>query len=143
MSADIGADVGVTATATEGVDAIGGSSAGVYVNNRVKVASLFRGVSPEDFVRAYEAAESVQEVADKLGMTIMAVHSRAAHYRREYSVPLKKMAGQRSKVDAEGLRNLCAEIQTPPANGESHAGEKPAKKKRVRVRKKKAAEVPA
>jgi len=31
------------------VDAIGGSSAGVYVNNRVKVASLFRGVSPEQF----------------------------------------------------------------------------------------------
>ncbi len=33
------------------VDAIGGSAAGVYVNNRVKVASLFRGVSPEDFER--------------------------------------------------------------------------------------------
>ncbi len=33
------------------VDAIGGSSAGVYVNNRVKVASLFRGVSPELFQR--------------------------------------------------------------------------------------------
>lgn len=31
------------------VDAIGGSSAGVYVNNEVKAASLFRGVSPEDF----------------------------------------------------------------------------------------------
>lgn len=31
------------------VDAIGGSAAGVYVNNRVKVASLFRGVSPQDF----------------------------------------------------------------------------------------------
>ncbi len=31
------------------VDAIGGSAAGVYVNNRVKVASLFRGVSPDDF----------------------------------------------------------------------------------------------
>src|SRR6185503_9948114 len=29
------------------VDAIGGSAAGVYVNNRVKVASLFRGV-PQD-----------------------------------------------------------------------------------------------
>jgi len=28
------------------VEAIGGSSAGVYVNNRVKVASLFRGVPP-------------------------------------------------------------------------------------------------
>jgi predicted NBD/HSP70 family sugar kinase len=31
------------------VDAIGGSAAGVYVNNRVKVASLFRGVSPDLF----------------------------------------------------------------------------------------------
>ncbi len=31
------------------VDAIGGSSAGVYVNNEVRVASLFRGVSGEDF----------------------------------------------------------------------------------------------
>src|SRR5439155_19090380 len=31
------------------VDAIGGSAAGVYVNNRVKIASLFRGVSPELF----------------------------------------------------------------------------------------------
>jgi predicted NBD/HSP70 family sugar kinase len=31
------------------VDAIGGSSAGVYVNNEVRVASLFRGVSKVDF----------------------------------------------------------------------------------------------
>lgn len=33
------------------VDAIGGSSAGVYVNNRVQVASLFRGVPEEVFER--------------------------------------------------------------------------------------------
>ncbi len=33
------------------VDAIGGSSAGVYVNNRVKVASLFRGVPSDVFNR--------------------------------------------------------------------------------------------
>ena len=33
------------------VDAIGGSAAGVYVNNRVKVASLFRGVPSEVFER--------------------------------------------------------------------------------------------
>lgn len=33
------------------VDAIGGSSAGVYVNNEVRAASLFRGVSDEDFDR--------------------------------------------------------------------------------------------
>ena len=31
------------------VDAIGGSAAGVYVNNEVRAASLFRGVAPEDF----------------------------------------------------------------------------------------------
>jgi predicted NBD/HSP70 family sugar kinase len=31
------------------VDAIGGSSAGVYVNSEVRVASLFRGVSTSDF----------------------------------------------------------------------------------------------
>jgi len=31
------------------VDAIGGSAAGIYLNNRVKVASLFRGVSAEVF----------------------------------------------------------------------------------------------
>ena len=31
------------------VDAIGGSAAGIYLNNRVKVASLFRGVSPDLF----------------------------------------------------------------------------------------------
>ena len=33
------------------VDAIGGSAAGVYVNNEVRAASLFRGVAPEDFER--------------------------------------------------------------------------------------------
>ena len=33
------------------VDAIGGSAAGVYVNNRVKVASLFRGVPADVFQR--------------------------------------------------------------------------------------------
>jgi predicted NBD/HSP70 family sugar kinase len=34
------------------VDAIGGSAAGVYVNNRVKVASLFRGIAPDVFNRS-------------------------------------------------------------------------------------------
>ncbi len=33
------------------VDAIGGSAAGVYVNNEVRVASLFRGVPPDVFER--------------------------------------------------------------------------------------------
>lgn len=34
------------------VDAIGGSAAGVYVNNEVRVGSLFRGVGEADFERA-------------------------------------------------------------------------------------------
>ena len=33
------------------VDAIGGSAAGVYVNNEVRVASLFRGIPPDVFER--------------------------------------------------------------------------------------------
>lgn len=33
------------------VDAIGGSAAGVYVSNEVRVGSLYRGVSPDDFER--------------------------------------------------------------------------------------------
>src|SRR5437899_5707610 len=33
------------------VDAIGGSAAGIYLNNQVKVASLFRGVPPDLFER--------------------------------------------------------------------------------------------
>jgi len=33
------------------VDAIGGSAAGIYVNNEPRVSSLFRGVSTEDFDR--------------------------------------------------------------------------------------------
>ncbi len=34
------------------VDAIGGSAAGVYVNNEVRAGSLFRGVSEDDFARS-------------------------------------------------------------------------------------------
>ena len=34
------------------IDAIGGSAAGIYVNNRVKVASLFRGVPPDVFQKS-------------------------------------------------------------------------------------------
>ena len=31
------------------VDAIGGSAAGIYINNEPRVGSLYRGISPEDF----------------------------------------------------------------------------------------------
>lgn len=36
------------------VDAIGGSAAGVYVDNRVRVASLFRSIAPEKFATDVE-----------------------------------------------------------------------------------------
>ncbi|MEA2013654.1 MAG: ROK family protein [Verrucomicrobiota bacterium] len=36
------------------VDSIGGSAAGVYVDNKVRVASLFRGVSEDDFKKYVE-----------------------------------------------------------------------------------------
>ena len=41
------------------VDAIGGSAAGVYVDNQVRIASLFRGVSEKDF------QEKVVNIFDK------------------------------------------------------------------------------
>lgn len=33
------------------VDAIGGSAAGIYIDNRAMVASLFRGIAPADFLK--------------------------------------------------------------------------------------------
>ncbi len=36
------------------VDAIGGSAAGVYVDNKPRIASLFRGVSKEDFQKSVQ-----------------------------------------------------------------------------------------
>ncbi len=47
------------------VDAIGGSAAGVYVNNRVKVASLFRGV-PQD-VFNHRVKDIFLEVQQQMG----------------------------------------------------------------------------
>ena len=47
------------------VDAIGGSAAGVYVNNRVKAGSLFRGV-PKQPVRC-AGEEPVPRGAPSLG----------------------------------------------------------------------------
>ncbi|MEN8724962.1 MAG: ROK family protein [Lentimonas sp.] len=34
------------------VDAIGGSAAGIYINNEPRVGSLYRGISPEDFQKS-------------------------------------------------------------------------------------------
>ncbi len=53
------------------VDAIGGSSAGVYVDNRVRVASLFRGVPRERF---NEVRDLFVRIRDEMGVPLEIVN---------------------------------------------------------------------
>jgi len=53
------------------VDAIGGSSAGVYINNRPMVASLFRGI-PKD--RYHEVRNLFLRIHDELGVPLEVVN---------------------------------------------------------------------
>jgi predicted NBD/HSP70 family sugar kinase len=53
------------------VDAIGGSSAGVYVDNRVRVASLFRGI-PKD--RYHEVRDLFLRIREELGVPLEIVN---------------------------------------------------------------------
>jgi predicted NBD/HSP70 family sugar kinase len=53
------------------VDAIGGSAAGVYVNNRVRVASLFRGVPKERFG---EVRDLFLRIRDEMGVPLEIVN---------------------------------------------------------------------
>jgi predicted NBD/HSP70 family sugar kinase len=54
------------------VDAIGGSSAGIYVDNEVKVASLFRAVAPEAF--ASRVAPMFKRIAEEWGVPLVVVN---------------------------------------------------------------------
>jgi len=53
------------------VDAIGGSAAGVYVNNRVRIASLFRGVPRE---RYHEVRDLFLRIRRELGVPLEIVN---------------------------------------------------------------------
>ncbi len=54
------------------VDAIGGSAAGVYVDNEVRVASLFRGVGPDDFnTRVRPIFHRVREAWDGIPFVVI------------------------------------------------------------------------
>ena len=53
------------------VDAIGGSAAGVYVNNRVRVASLFRGIPRERFD---EVRDLFLRIRDEMGVPLEIVN---------------------------------------------------------------------
>jgi predicted NBD/HSP70 family sugar kinase len=53
------------------VDAIGGSSAGVYINNRPMIASLFRGIPKERFG---EVRNMFLDIRDKMGVPLEVVN---------------------------------------------------------------------
>ena len=63
-------------------------------------------VSAEEFVRAWQTSNSMVEVAEKTGMSIVAVSSRVAMYRRK-GVPLKPYRIR--KIDWEALASYAAE----------------------------------
>jgi predicted NBD/HSP70 family sugar kinase len=53
------------------VDAIGGSAAGIYIDNRVRVASLFRGIPPE---RYDEVRNLFIRIQDEMGVPLEIVN---------------------------------------------------------------------
>ena len=54
------------------LDAVGGSAAGVYIANRVRVASLFRGVPKDVFER--RVANMFIEIGEQLGVPLVVVN---------------------------------------------------------------------
>lgn len=54
------------------LDAVGGSAAGVYINNRVRIGSLYRGVSERDF--ADKIAPLFLRIRDELGVPMEVVN---------------------------------------------------------------------
>jgi hypothetical protein len=71
-------------------------------------------VTPEVFVRAWEHAQTVQEVMDELDITYAAAVGRATHYRK-HGVPLKLLTGIRRHTDYARLQQIVADIQHPRA----------------------------
>lgn len=53
------------------VDAIGGSSAGVYINHRAMIASLFRGIPEEDF---HVVRDMFLKIGEEMGVPIAVVN---------------------------------------------------------------------
>ncbi len=54
------------------LDAVGGSAAGVYINNRVRIGSLYRGVPEKDF--ASRIAPLFLRIRDELGVSMEVVN---------------------------------------------------------------------
>ena len=70
-----------------------------------------RRVAAVDFVKTWQASESRQEVADKLGVTYGSVASREKTLRKA-GVNIKTMERQQRgiKIDADALNALISEV---------------------------------
>jgi cytochrome c-type biogenesis protein CcmH/NrfG len=71
-------------------------------------------ISPEDFVRAWQAASSAAEVAGKLDLSITGVHSRAGFYRKK-GVRLKYFRHRLAPLDVDALNAIIDGAEEQPA----------------------------
>jgi len=53
------------------VDAIGGSAAGIYIDNQVRIASLFRGIAPESY---HQVRNMFIRIRDEMGVPLEIVN---------------------------------------------------------------------
>lgn len=67
-------------------------------------------VSAEEFVRAWQAAEDLEQVARKTGLRVETVRARGYRFRK-HGVPLKAFAGKgRPATDWKALKKLATEL---------------------------------
>lgn len=82
-----------------------------------KATGKAKNVDMPTFVKAWQGSDSVPQVAQKLGLKVGSVQTRAAKYRGEpHFIPLKEMArGGAKKLDVSAATALIAELtgQTP------------------------------
>ena len=67
-------------------------------------------VTPEEFVRAWQTAKSLAEVAERTGLKLETARARGRRFRKR-GIPLKSFAGQgRPATDWESLKRLAEEL---------------------------------
>ena len=70
-------------------------------------------VTAEEFIRAWQTSESVDEVAEKIKQDRQNIFSRA-HFYRKNGVVLKSMKTGRPKNDWKALRELAESLNHQP-----------------------------
>lgn len=85
------------------------------------MARTHRNVTPEQFVRAYQAATCLKDVMEATGLTLSAVTNRAVYYKKK-GIPLRAFYGQdRKHMDVTALRELAKSL-APKPNTEGPGG---------------------